>query len=90
MHRTLLRASLIAGLAFLATACGRKPTEFETSFVDGCASSAGNASRTKCQCTYDEVHKHYGNTRMTEISQGKVPADFNEVLGSAMVKCVSK
>lgn len=82
--RHIAQSLFLAGTAILLAACSRKPTEFETSFVDGCAA---NAARSVCQCTFDAVHKHYGDKGMAEINEGKVPEDFAVALGGAMEQC---
>lgn len=83
----IARTLFLAGTAFVLAACGRKHSDFESSFVEGCAA---NAKRSICECTYDAVHTHYGDQGMADINKGKVPEDFTAVLGGAMAQCSVK
>jgi hypothetical protein len=89
-----MRASRLPSLmllvvsAMVLASCARKPNELETSFVGSCAGTGANKAR--CQCTYDAVHKHYGDKRMAEFNNGHSPEDFPKVLAASMTQCVGK
>lgn len=89
MHLDRLQPlTLLMATALLLSSCTRKPNELETSFVGSCASTGSNKAR--CQCTYDAVHKHYGDKRMAEFNNGHSPEDFPKVLAASMAQCVGK
>lgn len=79
---------LLMATALLLSACTHKASELETSFVSTCAD--GGTSKARCQCTYDAIHKHYGDRRMAEFNNGHVPDDFPNVLGTSMTQCLGK
>lgn len=74
--------------ALLVAACARKPNALESSFIGSCTASGSNKAR--CECTYDAVHKHYGDRRMEEFNNGHAPDDFPNVLATSMAQCVGK
>ena len=89
MHVDRLRPLiLLMASALLLSSCTRNASRLETSFVSTCAE--GGTSKARCQCTYEAIHKHYGDKTMAEFNNGNPPADFANVLGTSMAQCLGK